>query len=261
MTRRRRPVAAVRLAEVLDAQLDELVPGEQRSLDVVDLGGGTGGLAIDVARRGHHVTVVDPSPDALASLERRLADDHLEGTVAARQGDASDLVALLGREAVDVVLCHRVLEVVDDPAAVLSAAAAVLRPGGALSLLVAQKHALVLSQAVAGNLAAAADRTAAGSWATTSPPGASPPTTPAPRRLDFAGVTALVEAAGFAVLEADGIGSVAELVSEAAVESPDAWADLLALETAVSRDPAFRALAPHLHVFAQLPPEQVLSGF
>lgn len=243
MTRRRRSVAAARLAAVLGAQLDELVPGEQRPLDVVDLGGGTGGLAIDVARRGHHVTVVDPSPDALASLERRLADDHLEGTVAGRQGDASDLVALLGPASVDVVLCHRVLEVVDDPAAVLSDAAAVLRPGGALSLLVAQKHALVLSQAVAGNLGAARQ-----TWED-------------PRRLDFASVTALVEAAGFAVRQADGIGAVAELVGEAVVESPGAWADLLALETAVSRDWAFRALAPHVHVFAQLPPEQVLSGF
>ena len=243
MARRRRSVASTRLAEVLAAQLGELVPGEQRPLDVVDLGGGTGGLALDVARRGHHVTVVDPSPDALASLERRLADDHLEGTVAARQGDASDLVALLGRGAVDVVLCHRVLEVVDDPAAVLASAAAVLRPGGALSLLVAQKHALVLGQAVAGHLAAARQ-----TWEDA-------------RRLDFAAVTALVEAAGFAVLEADGIGAVADLVPEVAVESPSAWADLLALETAVSRDPAFRALAPYVHVFAALPPERVLSGF
>ena len=33
-------------------------------------------------------------------------------------------------------------------------------------------------------------------------------------------MTALVEAAGFAVREADGIGAVAELVPEAAVESP-----------------------------------------
>ena len=242
MSSRRRPVAATWLTEVLGAQLDELVPGEQRPLDVVDLGGGTGGLAIDVARRGHHVTVVDPSPDALASLERRLADDHLEGTVAARQGDASELVALLGRASVDVVLCHRVLEVVDDPAALLADAAAVLRPGGALSLLVAQKHALVVNQAVAGNVAAALQ-----TWQD-------------PRRLDFAAVTALVEAAGFAVLEADGIGAMAELVPEVAVESPGAWADLLALEVAVSRDPAFRALAPYVHVFAQLPPEQVLSG-
>lgn len=244
MTRRRRPVAATRLTEVLDAQLAELVldESEQRPLDVVDLGGGTGGLALDVARRGHRVTVVDPSPDALASLERRLADEHLEASVAARQGDASDLVALLGREAVDVVLCHRVLEVVDDPAAVLAAAAAVLRPGGALSLLVAQKHALVLGQAVAGHLEAARQ-----TWDD-------------PRRFDFAAVTRLVEAAGFAVLEADGIGAVADLVGEAVVESPGAWAALLALETAVSRDAAFRALAPHVHVFARLPPEQVLSG-
>ena len=75
-------------------------------------------------------------------------------------------MTLLGRDAVDVVLCHRVLEVVDDPAAVLASAAAVLRPGGALSLLVAQKHALVLGQAVAGHLEAAPPdlgRTRAGS--------------------------------------------------------------------------------------------------
>lgn len=240
--RRRRPVVATRLAAVLDAQLAELVPGEQRALDVVDLGGGTGGLAIDVARRGHHVTVVDPSPDALASLERRLADDRLEGSVVGRQGDASDLVALLGEHSVDVVLCHRVLEVVDDPAGVLAAAAAVLRPGGALSLLAAQRHAVVLAQAVAGHLEGAR-----AAWDD-------------PRRLDFAAIAALVEGAGFAVREADGIGAVAELVPEAAVESPRAWADLLALETAVSRDATFRALAPHVHVFAQLPPEDVLSG-
>ncbi len=241
-TRRRRSVAATRLAEVLDAQLAGLVPGEQRPLDVVDLGGGTGGRALDVARRGHHVTVVDPSPDALASLERRLADEHLEGSVAARQGDASDLVALLGEASVDVVLCHRVLEVVDDPGAVLAGAAAVLRPGGALSLLVAQRHAVVLGQAVAGHLAAARQ-----TWDD-------------PRRLDLPTVTDLVEAAGLAVLEADGIGALADLVPEVAVEAPAAWADLLALEAAVSRDQAFRALAPYVLVFARLLPDDVLRG-
>lgn len=240
MPRRRRSVAATRLSDVLDLQLSALVPSEPRPLDAVDLGGGTGGLALDVARRGHHVTVVDPSPDALASLERRLADDHLEGTVVGRQGDASDLLTLLGPGSVDVVLCHRVLEVVDDPASVLSDAVAVLRPGGALSLLVAQKHAQVLGQALAGNLAVARQ-----TWDD-------------PHRLDFEGVTALVAAAGLVVLEADGIGAVAELVPEAAVESPAAWGDLLALETAVSRDATFRALAPHVHVFARLLPEGIL---
>src|SRR5207247_4070895 len=34
-------------------------------LDVVDVGGGTGGFAVPLATLGHRVTVVDPSPDAL----------------------------------------------------------------------------------------------------------------------------------------------------------------------------------------------------
>jgi S-adenosylmethionine-dependent methyltransferase len=34
------------------------------ALDIVDVGGGTGGLAVPFAALGHNVTVVDPSPDA-----------------------------------------------------------------------------------------------------------------------------------------------------------------------------------------------------
>ena len=37
-----------------------------RPLRVLDLGGGTGGTAVPLAAAGHDVTVVDPSPDALA---------------------------------------------------------------------------------------------------------------------------------------------------------------------------------------------------
>ena len=40
-------------------------------LDVVDVGAGTGGLAVSIASRGHRVTVVDPSPDALAAARWR----------------------------------------------------------------------------------------------------------------------------------------------------------------------------------------------
>ncbi|WP_435743900.1 class I SAM-dependent methyltransferase, partial [Nocardioides sp. SYSU DS0663] len=44
---------------------------EGASLDVLDIGGGTGGFAVRVAELGHRVSVVDPSPDALAALGRR----------------------------------------------------------------------------------------------------------------------------------------------------------------------------------------------
>ena len=54
-----------------------------------------------------------------------------------------------------MVLCHGVLEVVDDPAAALATLREVLRPGGTLSLLVAQRHAAVVARAMAGHFAQA----------------------------------------------------------------------------------------------------------
>ncbi|MEO7070510.1 MAG: methyltransferase domain-containing protein, partial [Nostocoides sp.] len=67
-----------------------------RPLRVVDIGGGTGGLTVPLAEQGHHVVVVDPSPDALASLRRRAAESGVADRITALQGDAetaADLVA------------------------------------------------------------------------------------------------------------------------------------------------------------------------
>ena len=51
-----------------------------RACDVLDIGGGTGGFAVRVAELGHRVTVVDPSPDALAALDRRAREGGVEVT-------------------------------------------------------------------------------------------------------------------------------------------------------------------------------------
>ena len=55
--------------------------------DVLDIGGGTGGFAVRVAELGHRVRVVDPSPDALAALDRRARESGVE--VTGQQGDLS----------------------------------------------------------------------------------------------------------------------------------------------------------------------------
>ena len=233
-SRRRRSVSQGVMRQLLESQLAELIPGEGRALDIVDLGGGTGGLAAELASKGHLVTVVDPSPDALASLERRAVDAKLTSRITGLQGDASDLVRLAGERSADVVVCHRVLEVVDSPAEALTAMAAVLRPGGVLSLLVSQRHAVVLSQALAGHIALSR-RTFAD-----------------PRRFDHDQVIGLVQHAGFTVLASHGIGAIAVHVPEALIDA-EAYAELGALEAEISQDPTFRALAPHVHVFAQAP--------
>ena len=184
--------------EVVLARADEL----QRPLRVIDLGGGTGGLAVPLAVAGHDVTVVDPSPDALASLRRRAAEAQASSRVSAVQGDADTLSSLVSRDQPDLVLCHGTLEYVDDAAATLAQVAAVLPTGGILSLVVPQRAAAVVARALAGQFArakAVMDR----------PDGRWGDADPMPRRFDRASVTALLDTAGLTTTRATAYASSA----------------------------------------------------
>ncbi|HZM80353.1 MAG TPA: methyltransferase domain-containing protein, partial [Candidatus Limnocylindrales bacterium] len=101
----------------------ELAGQDGHKLNVVDVGGGTGGFAVPLAESGHTVTVVDPSPDALAALLRRAADAGVADRVHGLQGDADSLATLVSPGEADLVLCHAVLELADDPASVAAALA------------------------------------------------------------------------------------------------------------------------------------------
>ena len=130
---------------------DRVAPGgAAEPLDVLDIGGGTGGLAVPLAVLGHRVTVVDTSPDALAALASRARESGVEGRLDARQGDADDLQ--VEPASFDLALCHGLLEHVDDPARALGGIARALRPGGRLSLVVAQRSAAVVAAALGGHL-------------------------------------------------------------------------------------------------------------
>ncbi|MGW1347522.1 class I SAM-dependent methyltransferase [Kribbella sp. NPDC002412] len=243
--RRRRSVRTALVAEALRVALAGRARVDpEAGLDIVDLGGGTGGFAVPLAVEGHRVTVVDPSPDALASLERRASDEGVSALVRGVQGDAAELPGLAGESSADAVLCHGVLEVVDDPVQALQAMASVLREGGVLSLLVAQRNAVVLARALAGHLAEAriALQDPDGRWGATDP---------MPRRFDEAGIIAQLADAGFMVHTVHGVRTFADLVPSAFVDSePGAAESLAELERAASQHPAFRALATQLHILA-----------
>lgn len=233
--RRRRSVSQTYLLDLLIGQLAAWQGAADGPRSVVDLGGGTGGIATSLAALGHQVTVVDPSPDALASLGRRTTDVGLSGHIRGVQGDASDLLDIVGPAGADVMICHRVLEVLDSPRDALQAMASVLRPGGVLSLVVSQRHSLVLTQALGGHIALAR-RTFAD-----------------PSRFDHDQVIELVRASGFQVMASHGIGAIADHVPESVIDAePGAYGELISLEAEISADPAFRAMAPLVHVFAEL---------
>jgi S-adenosylmethionine-dependent methyltransferase len=217
----------------------------------VDVGGGTGGFAVPFAALGHRVTVVDPSPDALAAAQRRAAEMRV--TLTAVQGDAGELASLVGDGSADLVICHSVLEYVDSPAAAMAAIARVLRPGATVSVLAANTVAAVLQRALAGRYAEARQLLAADGPGT---PAEGAGVVTAPRRFTLDGLTALITGAGLRAGDAHGIRVFAGLLpgagagggSAAAAADPAAADELRALEEAAAAYPALRDIAARLHV-------------
>lgn len=229
--------AGARTVAVWDALDPVLASGP---LDVLDIGGGTGTSAVRLAGNGHRVTVVDPSPDALAALDRRAREAGV--SVDARQGDLAALTDVADPAGADVVLCHGVLEVVPDPAAALARIRDVLRPGGTLSLLVSQRTAAVLSRALAGHFAQAAEL-----LDDTAPQGRSG------RRFSLEEVTGLLDTAGFDVADVRGVRVFVDHVPGALLDAePGATGALVDLEQAASTRAEYLPFASQVHLLALL---------
>lgn len=228
--------------EVLLAELDRHPAG---GLSVLDAGGGSGQFAVPLAELGHVVTVVDASPDALAALERRAAERGVADRVTGIQGDADTVLGVVPAGTQDLVLCHSLLEVVDDPAAVLGPVAQTVRSGGSASVLVANRHAAVLARALGGHFADA-------TTALDDPAGRWGEGDSLLRRYDLETATALLAAAGLDVEQVHGIRVVADLVPGALLDAePGALDALLRLELAASARSPFRDVATQLHLLAR----------
>jgi S-adenosylmethionine-dependent methyltransferase len=219
--------------DVLSAVVSARVAATGRlALDIVDVGGGTGGLAVPFAALGHNVTVVDPSPDALAAAQRRAAEAGAR--LASVQGEAAGLDSLVGPA--DLVICHNVLEYVDEPADAMSAIARVLRPSATVSVLASNAVAAVLHRALAGRFAEARVLLADAAACT-------------PRRFTLPELTALVEHAGLRAGEAHGLRIFTGLVPGALLDGDAAATEALrALEEAAASTPPLRDIAAQLHV-------------
>ncbi len=226
---------AALVAPLLEAQAPDGGPAL-----VVDLGGGAGALSVELAVLGHDVVVVDPSPDALAALAHRAREAGVGDRVRGHQGDARSLPTLCGGP-VDVLLCHDVLELVDDPAATLAEVAAAMRPGAVLSLLTAQRSGAVALRAAMGRVEAALA-------VLSDPDGRTGPDDPLLRRLDADAIAALLDGAGLEVLEVTGVPVLVDLVPEAALDAtPRSRETLRRLEAAAADHRELRGLASHLH--------------
>jgi len=211
---------------------------------VVDVGGGSGTRAVPLAMAGCRVTVVDSSVDALAILHRRAQDAGVADRVAGVQADADLLATVIPPGTADLVLCHHLLEEVDDPAVVVTALSAAVRPGGLVSVLVAGRLGAVIGQTLAGRFHDARAML-------TDPDGRFAAADPLRRRYDVSGIGDLLTSGGLTVTSVTGVGVLSGLVAGAARQAaPGGDGDLAGLELLAAAHPALREIATDLHVVA-----------
>ncbi|MCI2420562.1 methyltransferase domain-containing protein [Saccharopolyspora sp. K220] len=235
--------------QVLEAELVEARRrGGGRPPRVLDVGGGSGVWAVPLASAGCSVTVVDPSPNALAMLQRRAVEAGVADRITPLQGDTDALSAISPEGGADLVLAHGLLEVVDDVDTAVAALVAATKPGGAVSVLVANRYAAVLGWALAGRVAEALQLIQA-------PDGRLDESSDTlQRRFDTDGLREVLAAAGLTVELVQGQAVLSDLVPGSVLDNNPRAAEAMAeLERVAALRPPLRDIATRLHAIGRAP--------
>ena len=147
------------------ANLQDFLPQATRPLLALDLGGGTGATAVRLARLGLNVTLLDASEPMLDFAKRAAREAGVTERITLKLGDTAQFANLFHDESFDVILCHNILEYVEDPCAVLRSAARALRdPSSIISVLVRNQAGEVLKAAIKDGDLAATEHSLTAEW-------------------------------------------------------------------------------------------------
>lgn len=223
--------------------LRHLPPSPQRVLDVA---GGNGKAAVRLAILGHEVTVLDPAGVMLSNAKEQAEAFDVADRVHVVQANADDTPELFGTDDFDVVLCHNLLQYVEDRRSTLMAVMAPLRRGGLLSVLGPNTDAFPLHSAIRRVDLRRALRELASDplLASGNDEG------PACRAAEVVGHLAEL---GVGLVKRYGVHCVSDyIVDERAATDPDFYADLERLELVLSERMPYLLTARYFHLIAHV---------
>jgi len=220
-------------------------PQAEKSFCALDIGSGTGATAVRLARLGMHVTLLDSSQEMLDIAQRAAGEAGVTAQVALKHGDASHLANLFHARSLDVILCHNVLEFVDDPHAVLRSAARALRDSSStLSVLVRNQAGELLKAAILAGDLVAAENCLTTEWGLESLYGGRV------RLFRSDSLQAMLKAASLAVIAERGVRVLADYLPPR-VSRTDDYEPIFELERKLGIRPEFVAVARYIHVLAR----------
>jgi SAM-dependent methyltransferase len=231
------------------ANLQEFLPLPQATwpLCALDLGCGTGAAGVRLARLGIDVTLLDSSPSMLDIARRAAQDAGVTEKIALKHGDAAQAANLFPMGSFDIVLCHNLLEYVDDPRAVLSAAAQVMRSDsteiGILSILVRNRAGEVFKAGIQAGDLGAAERNLTAEWGQESLYGGKV------RLFTAESLKAMLKAASLAVTAERGVRVISDYLPPQVSRSAE-YERIFELERKLGRRPEFVAVARYTQYLA-----------
>jgi S-adenosylmethionine-dependent methyltransferase len=220
-----------------------------RSLNVLDVGGGTGSYALPLAQLGHQVCLLDFSDqmlDIARQKAKQLGPPLMERMEFCRASD-KEIPGLFAPDRFDLIVCHTLLEYVAEPQETLRALVAVLRPGGLLSLLFANPHAEPLRWALARGDLTKARLSLREQVSTADLFGLPRPT------FTAEGMQQAIAQTGVQVVAEYGVRIFADYVPAGKLADREFYARLLELETAAGALLPYKQIARYKHLLGRKP--------
>ena len=125
---------AVRLAVLWSVLNDDVPALADRPMRILDAGGGSGHMAVRLAGLGHSVVLCDVSEEMLAKAATRAAEAGVADAIEIRHLSIQGYANIADHK-FDLVLCHAVLEWLDDPRSALRDLARLVKQGGQVSVM------------------------------------------------------------------------------------------------------------------------------